>query len=61
MLKRFDLVNRVYGAIIDVKTEKLFFCPEAVAAVKTLRVHLASNCPSDPPYISLYFEDGQIP
>ena len=59
MLKRFDLVNRVYGAIIDEKTKKPPFCPEAVAAIKKLRVHLASNCVSDPPNISLYLEDGQ--
>ena len=61
MLKRFNLVNRVYGAIIDEKTKKLLFCPEAVAAIKNLRVHLASNCVSDPPNIFLYFDDGQIP
>ena len=61
LLKRFDLVNRVYGAIIDEKTKKPLFCLEAVAAINKLRVHLASNCVSDPPNISLYFEDGKIP
>ena len=61
MLKQFDLVNRVYVATIDEKTKKPLFCPEAVAAVKKLRVHLTSNRVSDPPNISLYLEDGQIP
>ena len=61
MLKRFDLVNRVYGAIIDEKTKKPLFCLEAIAAIKKLQVHLANNCVSDPPNISLYLEDGQIP
>ena len=61
MLKRFDLVNHVYGAIIDEKTKAPLFCPEAVAAIKKLRVHLVNNCVRDPPNISLYLEDVQIP
>ena len=59
LLKRFHLVNRVYGAIIDEKTKKPLFRPEAVEAIKKLRVHLASNCVSDPRNIPLYFDDGK--
>ena len=59
LLKRFDLVNRVYGAIIDAKTKQPLFRAEALEAIKNLRVHISRNCLSDPPGIPLYFEDGK--
>ena len=59
VLKRFDLVNRVYGGIVDEKTKKPLFRPEALEAIKQLRVNIAMNCISDPPDIQLYFEHGR--
>lgn len=61
LLERYDLVNSIYGKLIDAKTKLPLFRPEARDAVKRLREHIAANCVADPKGVSLYFEEGKDP
>lgn len=61
LLKRFDLVHRVYGNVVDKKTKQPLLRPEAWEAVKRLRQHIIDGCISDPSGVPLYFETGKDP
>lgn len=59
LLERFDLVNNLYGGLIDKKTKQPLFRAEALEAIKRLRVHIMNDCCSDSPNEALYFEAGK--
>lgn len=59
LLKRFDLVNNLYGGLLDKKTKQPLFRAEALEAIKRLRVHIMNDCCSDAPNEALYFEAGK--
>lgn len=59
LLKRYDMVNNVYGNLIDHKTKQPLFRADAREAVKRLRVHIAADCVGDPEGIPLYFQEGK--
>lgn len=59
LLERFDLVNGIYGGLLDKKTKQPLLRPEAWDAVNRLRVHIKAGCLSDPHAVPLYFEAGR--
>jgi len=59
LLERFDLVNFIYGHLLDKKTKQPLFRREAWEAIKRLRVHIEAGCLSDPSGVPLYFEAGK--
>ncbi|CAN0373205.1 unnamed protein product [Pylaiella littoralis] len=59
LVKRFDLVNKIYGGLVGKKTKKPLFRAEALEAVKRLRVHIVEDCCSDAPDQALHFEAGK--
>ncbi|CAM9945330.1 unnamed protein product, partial [Sphacelaria rigidula] len=61
LVKRFDLLHRVYGNVIDKKTKQPLLRPEAWEAVKRLRQHIIAGSISDPTGVPLYFETGKDP
>ncbi|CAN0004911.1 unnamed protein product, partial [Scytosiphon promiscuus] len=61
LAERFDLVNKVYGGLLDNKTKQPLLRPEALEAAKRLREHIVADCCSDVPKQALYFEAGKDP
>eukprot|EP00903_Cladosiphon_okamuranus_P006310 g6187.t1 len=60
LVKRFDLINRIYGNLLDRKMKQPLFRAEALEAIKRLRVHIEAGCLSDPPGVPLCFEAGKL-
>ena len=48
LLQRYDMVNNVYGGLIDKKIRQPLLRAEAREAVKRLRVHIKADCLTDP-------------
>ncbi|CAM9925326.1 unnamed protein product, partial [Hapterophycus canaliculatus] len=61
LAERFDLVNKVYGGLLDNKTKQPLLRPEALESAKRLREHIVADCCSDAPKQALYFEAGRDP
>ena len=59
LLQRYDMVNNVYGGLIDKKTRKPLLRAEAREAVKRLRVHIKADCLTDPVGLPMYFQAGK--
>ena len=48
LLQRYEMVNNVYGGLIDKKIRQPLLRAEAREAVKRLRVHIKADCLTDP-------------
>ena len=59
LLQRYDMVNNVYGGLIDKKTRQPLLRAEAREAVKRLRVHIKADCLTDPVGLPMYFQAGK--
>ena len=59
LLQRYDMVNNVYGGLIDKKTRQPLLRAEAREAVKRLRVHIKADCLTDSVGLPMYFQAGK--
>lgn len=59
LLSRYDMVNDLYGGLIDKKTRKHLLWAEAREAVKRLRVHIKAECLIDPAWLPMHFQAGK--